>query len=108
VVENTVQGTHNKHNNLLKPRLPSQTSASKVSEKFRPEDIFEPTPSRTPTVFSGAFTQQGSISIPDPPKPAAGSKEFECPYCCMILPMKEAMRSNWTYVPSLFMDLKLP
>jgi hypothetical protein len=102
VVENTVQGTHSKHNNLLKPRLLSQTSASKVSGKFRPEDIFEQTPSRTPTVFSGAFTQQGSISIPDPPKPAAGSKEFECPYCCMMLPMKEAMRSQWTYVPLPF------
>ncbi|PMD20214.1 hypothetical protein NA56DRAFT_574238, partial [Hyaloscypha hepaticicola] len=96
VVENPVPDTHKKHNNLLKPRLLSQTSASKVSGKFRTEDIFEPTPSRAPTVFSGAFTQQGSISIPDPPKPAVGSKEFECPYCCMILPIKEAVRSHWT------------
>ncbi|MCJ1307424.1 hypothetical protein MMC25_001070 [Agyrium rufum] len=96
VVERTAAGTHNKRNNLLRPRLPSQTSASKVSENFRTGDIFEPAPSRTPTVFSNAFTQHGSILIPDPPKPAAGSKEFECSYCCMILPMKEAVRSHWT------------
>lgn len=104
VVENPVPDTHKKHNNLLKPRLLSQTSASKVSGKFRTEDIFETTPSRAPTVFSGAFTQQGSISIPDPPKPAVGSKEFECPYCCMILPIKEAVRSHWTYAPSVFIN----
>jgi hypothetical protein len=104
VVETPVPSTHKKQNNLLKPRLLSQTSASRVSGKFRTEDVFEAIPSRTPTVFSGAFTQQDSISIPDPPKPAAGSKEFECPYCCMILPIKEAVRSNWTYAPSLFIN----
>lgn len=97
VVEPTVARTHTKQENLLRPRLLSQTSASKVSGKFRSQDIFE-TPSRSPTVFSGAFTQQDSVVIPDPPKPAAGSKEFECPYCCMILPMKEATRSSWRYV----------
>jgi len=95
VVENPAQGTHNKQNNFLKPRLLSQTSASKVSKKLKTEEIFEPPLSKTPTVFSGAFTQQDSISIPDPPKPLSGSKEFECPYCCMMLPMKEAVRSHW-------------
>lgn len=96
VVENTVPDTHNKQNYPFKPHLPSQTSASKVSGKFRTDDIFEATQSRPPTVFSGAFTQQGSTLIPDPPKPAAGTKEFECPYCCIMLPIKEAVRSNWT------------
>lgn len=95
VVENTVIGGHDKQTNFLKPKLPSQTSASKVSGNFRAEGIFELTPSRAPTVFSGNFTQHGPISIPDPPRPAAGSKEFECPYCSMILPMKEAVRSYW-------------
>ncbi|KAH7380831.1 hypothetical protein BKA64DRAFT_630742 [Cadophora sp. MPI-SDFR-AT-0126] len=95
VVETPTQKAEHKQKDFLKPALASQTSASKVSRKFKAEDVFEPSPSRAPTVFSGAFTQQGTIQIPDPPKPAAGSKEFECPYCCMMLPMKEAMRSNW-------------
>jgi hypothetical protein len=95
VVEYPAQDTHNIQNKVLKPILPSQTSASKVSGKFRAEEIFEPPLSRAPTVFSGSITQQGSISIPDPPKPLSGSKEFECSYCCMMLPMKEAARSQW-------------
>lgn len=97
VVEPTVAHTHSKSKSALRPKLLSQTSASRISNKFRTQDIFE-TPSRAPTVFSGAFTQQDTILIPDPPKPAAGSKEFECPYCCMILPIKEATRSSWRYV----------
>lgn len=97
VVETTVVNTQSKPRHLHRPNLLSQTSASKVSGEFKTQDIFD-TPSRAPTVFSGAFTQQESILIPDPPKPAAGSKEFECPYCCMILPMKEAVQSNWRYV----------
>lgn len=95
VVENPAQGTHVQHNKVPKSKLPSQTSASKVSGKFRTDDIIEPPPSRAPTVFSGAFTQHGSLPIPNPPEPLPGSKEFECPYCCMMLPMKEAGRSLW-------------
>ncbi|XMA19839.1 hypothetical protein WAI453_012630 [Rhynchosporium graminicola] len=96
VVDGHVHKNQNRRNNLPKAVLPSQTSASRVSDKFRTDDVFETTPCKTPTVFSGAFIQQGAVSIPDPPKAVVGSKEFECPYCCMMLPMKEALRSNWT------------
>jgi hypothetical protein len=96
IIESPAQGNHDKQNEFLKPRLPSQTSASKVSGKFKTEDVFEPPPSRTPTVFSSPFTQQAAVAIPDPPKLSPGSKEFECPYCCMMLPMKEAVASHWT------------
>ncbi|RDW60544.1 hypothetical protein BP6252_11927 [Coleophoma cylindrospora] len=86
----------NQQRGFLKPILPSQTSASKISGKVRTEDVFQLTPSRTPTVFSGAFSQQASIAVPEPPKPCLGSKEFECPYCCMMLPIKDAIASQWT------------
>lgn len=96
IVGSPIQDTHNKQNQFLKPGPPSQTSASKISGKFKAEDVFEPPPSGAPTVFSTAITQQAAITIPDPPKPNPGSKEFECPYCCMMLPMKEAVSSHWT------------
>jgi hypothetical protein len=96
VIEGGAQGTLKQQDTFLKPRLPSQTSASKITGNFKTEDVIELPPSRARTVFSGAFTQRTAIPIPDPPKPTPGSKEFECPYCCMMLPMKEAVRSQWT------------
>jgi hypothetical protein len=95
IIESPAQGNYDKQNMLLKPRLPSQTSASKVSGKFKTEDVFEPSASRAPTVFSSTGTQQAAIAIPDPPKLLPGSKEFECPYCCMMLPMKESTPVHW-------------
>ena len=96
VIENPAQDTLNKPNKSLKAGLPSQTSASKVSAKFETRDVFDPAPSMPPSVVSSAFTQQAPIAIPGPPKPSPGSKEFECPYCCMMLPVKEAAPSHWT------------
>ncbi|KAK0122810.1 hypothetical protein ONS96_009843 [Cadophora gregata f. sp. sojae] len=95
IVDTSIQKVEFKQKSLLKPALASQTSASRVHGKFRTEDVFRPTTSRAPTEFSGTIVQQEAIGISDPPKAVAGSKEFECPYCCMMLPMKEAMRSNW-------------
>ena len=95
VVEYPAQNNHNIRNKAFKPILPSQTSASKVSGRFRAGEVFEPPLSRTPTIFSSSLPQQGFISVPDPPKPLPGSKEFECSYCCMMLPMKEASPSLW-------------
>lgn len=93
VIESPAQA-HNKDQKLFKPKLLSQTSASKFTGKVKIEDIFQ-SPSRTPTMFSGAFTQQANISFPDPPKLSLGVKEFECPYCYMMLPITEAAPSNW-------------
>jgi hypothetical protein len=96
VIESPPQTMLDKPNKFLKPRLLSQTSASNVSAQFKTQDVFDPPPSRPSTVFSGAFTEQASVAMPGPPKPSPGSKEFECPYCCMMLPMKEAIESHWT------------
>ena len=38
---------------------------------------------------------QGSFDVPPPPKLNAGAKEFQCPYCFMILPAKFASISRW-------------
>lgn len=50
------------------------------------------------SVQSTAFTMQSAAipaDIPRPPKPADGCKEFECPYCCLILPIKHAKAHRW-------------
>ncbi|CZT10392.1 uncharacterized protein RAG0_14884 [Rhynchosporium agropyri] len=92
VVDGHVHKNQNRRNSLPKAVLPSQTSASRVSDKFRTDDVFETTPCKTPTVFSGAFIQQGAVSIPDPPKAvlpwykkrsqgSAANLFTECPLC---------------------------
>lgn len=95
IVKNQGQIPHNKHSKTFKSNMPSQTSASKVSRKIRTQDIFGMAPLKPPTECSSVFPQQADISIPDPPKPPPGSKEFECPYCCMMLPIKDTIASNW-------------
>ena len=77
-------------------RLPSQTSASAMTRRPIPiEKITEDDASKQSTVFTMAFTQDTPVWIPGPPKPAPGSKEFECPYCCIPLPITQAKASHW-------------
>lgn len=38
---------------------------------------------------------QGSFDVPSPPQLTARAKEFQCPYCCLMLPAKEASPSRW-------------
>lgn len=47
------------------------------------------------TSFAPALDSLASVPIPDAPPLAAGSKEFECPYCCIMLSIEESSGSNW-------------
>ncbi|KAH7066386.1 hypothetical protein BKA63DRAFT_160945 [Paraphoma chrysanthemicola] len=74
---------------------PSKTSASGLPDT--------PLPLATAledeqSVQSTTFTMQSaavSAEMPRPPKPANGSKEFECPYCCLVLPIKHLKAHRW-------------
>lgn len=94
IVDNPIKDTHKTPDKVAK--TVSQTSASKFSEKLKSKDIFElqtPTPR---TSFSSNLLTVTADEIPRPPSLSPGSKEFECPYCCMMLPVTEAVQSNWT------------
>ncbi|KAH6716525.1 hypothetical protein BKA61DRAFT_306498 [Leptodontidium sp. MPI-SDFR-AT-0119] len=47
---------------------------------------------RPRTVISAFISQSG---FPNPPKLKPGTKEFECPYCCLIYPASEARGQPW-------------
>lgn len=77
----------------------SQTSASALRKHNLPLDrALEDAKSNQSTAFTATPSSSAPIELPRPPKPAAGSKEFECPYCCLILPIKESKASHWRYV----------
>ncbi len=81
----------------LKPLI-SKTSATSASifphSQFRAEAVFESS-SRVSTAFQSSVEERSSVQVPDPPPVNPGSKEFGCPYCCLMLPIDEAKRSKW-------------
>lgn len=84
-----------------KPFAPSHTSASAVPSQPLPlHTALEEVRSNVSTAFTAPLSMSAPIDIPRPPKPTAGSKEFECPYCCLMLPIKETKALQWRYVPS--------
>lgn len=85
---------------------PSHTSASALQKQPLPlNTVLEDTRSNQTTAFTATPSSSAPIELPRPPKPAPGSKEFECPYCCLILPIKESRASHWRYVIENFISL---
>ena len=83
----------------LRASNPSHTSASALQKQSLPlNTVLEETGSEQTTAFTVTPSSSAPIQLPHPPKPAAGSKEFECPYCCLILPIRESRASRWRYV----------
>lgn len=74
-------------------RLPSHTSASLLDpERFKMPS--KPTSSKASTVLSGSPTQAATLSFPRAPH-VGRNDVFECPYCCILYPAKEARGKYW-------------
>ncbi|KAF2502331.1 hypothetical protein BU16DRAFT_612008 [Lophium mytilinum] len=71
----------------------SGTTASAFPRAFRADSVLAPSTKAPSTVFAGPHTD--AVQVPPPPKLLPSSKEFECPYCCMILPVKESTPTRW-------------
>ena len=84
-------------NRYLKPLI-SQTSATSASffppDRARAMSFFE-TSSKVSTAFQTSLDQASYVQVPDAPQVSPGSKEFECPYCCLMLPIEEAKGAKW-------------
>ncbi|KAF2230784.1 hypothetical protein EV356DRAFT_324935 [Viridothelium virens] len=94
--EPPVQGRTDGREAVGIPILPSQTSASTViKDLIHVEKIKEDEESKQSTIFTNPMTKTSPVLVPDAPKLAPGSKEFECPYCCIILPISHAKASKW-------------
>lgn len=77
----------------------SRTSASAVPKRRLPlMRALDDTQSVPSTVVTTSHSVSTPVELPHPPKPGTGSKEFECPYCCLVLPIKEATAHRWRYV----------
>lgn len=80
---------------LLDPAT-SATSASAIPTQSLPlATALEDVQSTQSTMFTATPTMSAPVEIPRPPKPTAGSKEFECPYCCLMLPIKHSKALRW-------------
>jgi hypothetical protein len=81
----------------LKPLI-SQTSATSASffppERARAVSFLEIS-SKVSTAFQISLDQASYVQVPDAPPVSPGSKEFECPYCWLMLPIEEAKGSKW-------------
>lgn len=91
------QAKNGTDNRYLKPLI-SQTSATSASffppERSRAMSFFEKS-SQVSTAFQSSHEPAFSVQVPDAPQVSPGSKEFECPYCCLMLPIEEAKGSKW-------------
>lgn len=79
--------------------LPSNTSASLVD----PRGVnlrSKRTSSQTPTVISGSPTQAAELNYPAPPR--VERDIFQCPYCFILCPAKEARGKYWRSVIIVF------
>ena len=83
---------------LPRPAL-SHTSASGEAQTSIPrERIDHDEESNQSTTFTNTLMTTVPIQVPSPPKPAPGGKEFECPFCCTILPISHARAAKWRSV----------
>ena len=55
------------------------------------------------TALSAAASDFECLELPKPPKPIQGHSEFTCPYCYMVVPLKEADGKNWKCVSLFFL-----
>jgi hypothetical protein len=81
----------------------SHTSASAIPTQPLPlATAMEDVHSTQSTMFTATPSMSAPVEIPRPPKPTVGSKEFECPYCCLMLPIKHSKALRWRYVHKFF------
>ena len=87
---------HGTDNRYLKPLI-SQTSATSAS--FFPLDrarvMSLGMSSAVSTALQTPLDQGSCVQVPDAPQVSPGSKEFECPYCWLMLSIEEAKGSKW-------------
>lgn len=74
----------------------TETEASVLVGKEPPmEKINRDDASRPSTIFTNVPSDSQRVTVPSPPKPLPGSKEFECPYCTHMLPIAQAKPTSW-------------
>jgi hypothetical protein len=79
--------------------LRSNTSAPALDAEYLRRRMKTPSP-KASTVVSGTTTQGGALAIPPPPDVDQGDV-FECPYCFILCPIKEARGKHWRLVSLL-------
>lgn len=101
-IRNASQGPHSRATpssshqiSNFKGIAPSATSASKFSHTRFLQDAVFGTRSTVSTVLYSPNDVDDAFQPPPPPNIAKGSKEFECPYCYVLIPIKEAKSAQW-------------
>lgn len=89
------------------PAPPSQTSASAFSASKFQQPPIQTAQSQVTRTIAPSSDHVSSPDIPRPPKALPGSKEAECHYCCLMLPITELRPSEWRFVTSESVDVKL-
>jgi hypothetical protein len=71
----------------------SATSASKFNtNQFRSSRLEGSIVATTAHIVND---HKSNVAVPDPPPTKRGAKEFECPYCHLMLPTEEAAAMRW-------------
>jgi len=110
VTENSAGITHSPSSNYGYSNKPTQStksvssskaesrgklSATQASTMVESKVQFDAPSSKASTAMSAAVSDFERLEPPKPPKPSQGHSEFACPYCCMVVPIKEAEEKNW-------------
>jgi hypothetical protein len=93
-IEPTQIGNHTLVPELRVKKAMSSTIASEPQARIRPESIYAPSTRQSTAIYAYA----SNIRVPPPPKMLPGCREFQCPYCCMMLPAKDAVPGKWRKV----------
>ena len=87
----------NSTDNRYRKPLISQTSATSASffPLERAQAVSFAITSKASTALHTPLDQAFYVQVPDAPQVSPGSKEFECPYCWLMLSIEEAKGSKW-------------
>lgn len=78
---------------------PSQTSASVFSASKFQTSYIQTAQSQVTRTIAPTSEHISSLDIPRPPRALPGSKEAECRYCCLMLPITDLKPKEWRSVP---------
>ena len=87
-----------------KAETQSKRSATHASTMYESRFYPDAASSKASTAVSAAASDFEFFELPKPPKPIQqGHTDFICPYCYMVVPLKEAEGKNWKYVSIFYL-----
>ncbi|TVY15688.1 hypothetical protein LARI1_G007666 [Lachnellula arida] len=92
IFKNTEMDEFQPQSTSLRGELLSETTATQLKPDHLPSVVKRPKSSKAGTISP---VEGSRLQIPPAPEIPPGATEFECPYCCIILPSEDRDEKRW-------------